>query len=114
MHFEIEKRPMVRCVLDFTDPTRCQHNDGRRHHIPTMSLQVQNWPQYEAGLRRRGSLTLWIEDAVLDRWQSVGPHGQARDRDIAIETCLMLRSTNAIRLPTLSYGFYGISPKRWT
>ena len=56
-----------------------------------MSFKVQNWPEYEAGLRRRGSLTLWIDDAVLDRWQSVGPHGQARYRDIAIETSLMLR-----------------------
>ena len=57
-----------------------------------MSFKVQNWPEYEAGLRRRGSLTLWIDDAVLDRWQSVGAHGQARYLDIAIETSLMLRS----------------------
>ncbi|WP_354362838.1 IS5 family transposase [Undibacterium sp. GrIS 1.8] len=57
-----------------------------------MSFKVQNWPEYEAGLRRRGSLTLWIDDAVLDRWQSVGPTGQARYRDIAIETSLMLRT----------------------
>ena len=69
-----------------------KHNDERRHHIPKMSFQVQNWAEYEAGLRRRGSLTLWIEDAVLDRWQRVGPNGQARYEDIAIETCLMLRS----------------------
>jgi transposase len=69
-----------------------KHNDDRRHHIPKMSFKVQNWPEYEAGLRRRGSLTLWIDDVVLDRWQSVGPHGQARYRNIAIETSLMLRT----------------------
>ena len=69
-----------------------KHNDDRRHHIPKMSFKVQNWPEYEAGLRRRGSLTLWIDDAVLNRWQSVGPLGQARYLDIAIETALMLRS----------------------
>ncbi|MEB0033280.1 IS5 family transposase, partial [Undibacterium sp. RTI2.1] len=69
-----------------------KHNDDRRHHIPKMSFKVQNWPEYEAGLRRRGSLTLWIEDAALDQWQSVGPNGQARYRDSAIETSLMLRS----------------------
>lgn len=69
-----------------------KHNAGRRHHIPKMSFKVQNWPEYEAGLRRCGSLTLRIEDAVLNQWQSVGPHGQARYRDTAIETCLMLRS----------------------
>jgi hypothetical protein len=35
-----------------------KHNAGRRHHIPKMSFKVRNWPAYEAGLRRRGSLTL--------------------------------------------------------
>lgn len=69
-----------------------KHNDDRRHHIPKMSFQVQNWAEYEAGLRRRGSLSLWIEDAVPAQWQRVGPHGQARYEDIAIETCLILRS----------------------
>lgn|GEM_PF-6143243 len=75
-----------------------KHNADRRHHIPKMAFKVQNWPEYEAGLRRRGSLTLWIEDAVLDQWQSVGPHGQARYEDIAIETCLMLRAAFKLAL----------------
>jgi transposase len=57
-----------------------------------MSFKVQNWPEYEAGLRRRGSLTLWIEEDVLKQWQSNGPTGQARYRAVAIETCLMLRA----------------------
>ena len=69
-----------------------KHNSDRRHHIAKMKFKVQNWPAYEAGLRRRGSLTLWIEDAALAQWQSVGPGGQARYRGIAIETCLMLRA----------------------
>lgn len=70
-----------------------KHNADRRHHIPKMSFKVQNWPEYEAGLRRRGSLTLWIEEDALDQWQSIGPQGQARYADIAIETCLMLRAS---------------------
>ena len=69
-----------------------KHNTDRRHHIAKMKFKVQNWPEYEAGLRRRGSLTLWIEDAALAQWQSVGPRGQARYQGIAIETCLMLRA----------------------
>src|SRR3954452_8801496 len=84
---------MVGCSFPLRGrPMPHKHNADRRHHIPKMSFKVQNWPEYEAGLRRRGSLTLWIEEAALDRWQSVGPKGQARYRDIAIETCLMLRS----------------------
>ena len=74
-----------------------KHNADRRHHIPKMSFKVQNWPAYEAGLRRRGSLTLWIEDGALEHWQTCGPNGQARYTDAAIQTSLMLRT--AFKLP---------------
>ena len=70
-----------------------KHNAGRRQHIPKMSFKVQNWPAYEAGLRRGGSLTLWIEDAALECWQTCGPGGQARYTDAAIQTSLMVRTT---------------------
>jgi hypothetical protein len=43
-----------------------------------MAFKVENWPEYEAGLRRRGSLTLWVEDGALDHWQTFGAGGQAR------------------------------------
>jgi hypothetical protein len=56
-----------------------KHTADRRHHIPKMSFKVQNWPAYETGLRRRGSLTLWIEDAALECWQTIGPSGQHGD-----------------------------------
>ena len=69
-----------------------KHNDDRRHHIPKMAFKVRNWPEYEAGLRQRGSLMLWIEDAALDHWQTVGPEGQARYTDAAIQTTLMVRT----------------------
>ena len=74
-----------------------KHNADRRHHIPKMSFKVQNWPTYEAGLRRRGSLLLWIEDGVLEHWQTCGPDGQARYMDTAIQTSLMLRT--AFKVP---------------
>lgn len=62
-----------------------------------MKYRVRNWRAYEAGLRRRGSLTLWIEDGALEQWQRLGPRGQARYTARAIETCLMLRT--AFKLP---------------
>ena len=62
-----------------------------------MSFKVQNWPAYEASLRRRGSLTLWIEDSALEHWQSCGKGGQARYTDAAIQTSLMVRT--AFKLP---------------
>jgi hypothetical protein len=75
-----------------------KHNADRRHHIPKMSFRVQNWAAYEAGLRRRGSLTLWIEDAALEYWQTTGPGGQARYMDAAIQTSLMLRTAFKLAL----------------
>jgi transposase len=75
-----------------------KHNADRRHHIPKMSFKVRNWPAYEAGLRRRGSLTLWIEDAALECWQSSGPSGQARYTNAAIQTSLMLRAAFKLAL----------------
>ena len=75
-----------------------KHNADRRHHIPKMSFRVQNWPAYEAGLRRRGSLTLWIEDAALDCWQTFGSSGQARFKDAAIQTSRMLRTALKLAL----------------
>src|ERR1700733_7624126 len=75
-----------------------KHNANRRHHIPKMLFKVQNWPAYEAGLRRRGSLTLWIEDAALECWRTIGPSGQARCREAAIQTSLMLRTAFKLAL----------------
>jgi hypothetical protein len=42
-----------------------KHNTDRRHHIPKMQHRITNWPEYEAGLRSRGSLTLWITPDAL-------------------------------------------------
>jgi hypothetical protein len=60
-------------------PMPHKYNAARRHHIPKMSFKVRNWPAYEAGLRRQGSLTLRVEDAALECWQTIGPSGQARN-----------------------------------
>ncbi len=69
-----------------------KHNTDRRHHIPKMKFKMQNWLEYDVGLRRSSSQTLWIEDTALGQWQSVGPGGQARYQGITIETCSMLRA----------------------
>jgi hypothetical protein len=74
-----------------------RRNADRRHHIPKMSFKVQNRPEYEAGLRRCGNLTLWIEDTALECWQTCGPGGQPRYSDAAVRASLMLRT--AFKLP---------------
>ena len=75
-----------------------KHNADRRHHIPKMSFKIQNWPEYKAGLRRRGSLTLCIEDGAPQHWQTMGPSGQARYTGAAIQTMLMVRTAFKLAL----------------
>jgi hypothetical protein len=69
-------------------------NVARRHHIPRSRYRVRNWPAYEAGLKWRGELTLWIDEAALDGWQAprrTTPGGQAIYSELAIEMVLVLR-----------------------
>src|SRR5215213_8827878 len=71
-----------------------KHNAARRHRIPKARYRVQNWPAYEAGLKRRGDLTLWLDEAAMAGWQAPRrstPGGQAWYSDAAIELVLMLR-----------------------
>ena len=71
-----------------------KHNVARRHRIPKRRHRVTNWPAYEAGLRRRGELTFWIDEAALAGWQAprrTTPGGQPRTSDLAIELVLTLR-----------------------
>jgi len=43
-------------------------NQDRRHRIPRQTHKVTNWPDYEAGLRQRGSLTVWFSDEAIATW----------------------------------------------
>lgn len=77
-----------------------KHNAKKRHHIPKARYTLTNWPQYEAGLKQRGSLTLWVTPEATHHWAAAAratPGGQARYSDLAIQTCLMLRT--AFRIP---------------
>jgi len=60
-----------------------------------------NCAEYEAGLRRRGSLTLWITPEALAGWAAPSRKtrgGQPRYSDMAIETTLMLGMVLGLRL----------------
>jgi len=39
-----------------------KHNEDRHHYIAKKLMKVTNWAEYNAGLRQRGSLTLWITE----------------------------------------------------
>jgi hypothetical protein len=63
-------------------------------HIPCTRYRVTNWPAYKAGLRQRGDLTLWLDEAALECWTAPrrrGPGGQPYYSELAIELVLTLR-----------------------
>ena len=67
---------------------------GRRHNIPQARYRVTNWPDYDAALVRRGSLTLWVTEEAVAAWHApvTGRRGgQTVYSDLAIETGLALR-----------------------
>ena len=60
------------CPSSFPDPRKpsvpFKLNQDRRHHIPRQTHKVTNWPAHEAGLRQRGSLTVWFTDEAIEAW----------------------------------------------
>jgi hypothetical protein len=63
--------------------------------------RVRNWTQYNDALVRRGSLTLWLGQDILDAWHYQGPPQQGAQfeySDNAIECLLTLRAVYHLTL----------------
>jgi hypothetical protein len=41
-----------------------------------MKRITRDWSEYNAGLKLRGSLTFWLDEAVLDSWYNTTPTGK--------------------------------------
>jgi Transposase DDE domain len=68
-------------------PKRSQYKYAKSRY------RVRNWAEYEAGLQRRGNLTVWLSDAALraSRAPASGkPGGQRTYADLAIEAALTI------------------------
>jgi transposase len=69
-------------------------NESRRHKIPRARYRVTNWPEYDAALVQRGSITVWFTDEAVAAWHAPATGargGQPIYSAIAIETGLALR-----------------------
>ena len=76
-------------------------NRDRRHHIPRQRHRVINWAAYDAGLRARGSLTVWFTAEAIEAWTAeprTGRGGRPRYSSLAIETALTLRAVFRLAL----------------
>jgi hypothetical protein len=74
---------------------------ARRHHIPKQRYQVTNWPEYDAALRQRGSLTVWFTEEAIAAWRAeprTTRGGQPRFSALAIRTALTLRAVFRLAL----------------
>jgi hypothetical protein len=63
--------------------------------------RIRNWKQYNDALVRRGSLTLWVDPAVVTAWCYQGPSqrgAQFQYSDLAIECLLTLRAVYHLTL----------------
>src|SRR3954454_5017555 len=70
-------------------------NQAGRHHIPRQKRKVTNWPAYDASLRQRGSLTVWVTDEAIRAWRAeprTTRGGQPWYSELAILTALTLRA----------------------
>ena len=68
--------------------------EGRRHKFSKARYRVTNWPEYDAALVRRGSLTVWFTEEAVAAWHAPATRergGQPIYSAIAIETGLALR-----------------------
>jgi hypothetical protein len=76
-------------------------NAARRHHIPKQRHRVTNWAEYDAGLRARGSLTVWFTPEAVAAWTAeprTSRGGQPSYSALAIATALTLRAVFRLAL----------------
>ena len=67
------------------------------------AYKITNWPEYEAGLRQRGSLTVWVSEDELKGWGPPRdgrrkPGGQVQYSNRAIEIALTVGMVFHLRL----------------
>ena len=70
------------------------HKSSYVHPPYKTKYRVENWREYEKGLRDRGDVTIWFTEAATAAWTPDGSGkrgGQPLYSDMAIETALTLR-----------------------
>ena len=76
-------------------------NAARRRKFDKAQYRVIHWAEYNESLRRRGDLTIWVSEEAQSVWRAprrTSWGGQRRYSDLAIETCLTLRTAYRLGL----------------
>ncbi len=89
-----------------------------------MQYRIRNWSEYNAGLKQRGSLTVWLSEDALKQWLVTTPTGRRGASqtysDQAIATVATLKSLfhlagrQAQGFVESLFHLMGIQLSRWT
>src|SRR6202521_3982276 len=88
-----QRQPGFACDPDLNHAPFKYHAE-HRHHIPKPRYRVTNWAEYDASLKRRGSLTVWFTDEEIQAWPAeprTTPGSQPHYSALAITTALTMR-----------------------
>ena len=56
------------------------------------TCKTRNWPDYNAALKRRGSLSIWFDPTIIWEAEPTGKRGRQPDySDAAIQSCLTMK-----------------------
>ncbi|MEP2181316.1 IS5 family transposase, partial [Roseibium sp.] len=72
-----------------------KHHASRRHKFAKSKHRVTNWPEYNESLRRRGDVTVWVDESVAHHWgvAHTGKRGRPGTySDLAITVSLEIRT----------------------
>jgi hypothetical protein len=76
---------------------------GLKYHqqsFTAMSYRIRNWSEYNAALKQRGSLTFWMDEAVLEQWVipelSGKPGASNFYSDLAIRTMATVKAVDGL------------------
>ena len=89
-------------------------NAARRHKFDKAQYRVIHWAEYNESLRHQGDLMIWVSDEAQSVWSAprrTSRGGQRRYSDLAIETCLTLRTAYRLRLRQTQGLMGSIGPK---
>ena len=80
-----------------------KHSNSRRHKFKKIQFKVTNWAEYNEALRKRGDISVWMnEDAVIHWHESRDAYsGRGRPKeysDIAVQVSLLFRQLYTLPL----------------